>query len=263
MPTAERDEVRVHYEEGGAGPPLLMINGLAASAYLWPRRWLEVLESRFRVVRVSNRGTGHTHAPGPFGIADLAVDALAVLDAAGFDHSHVFGYSMGGMVAQTLALEAPERVRRLVLCSTSSHGVGTTHPDFAKALGDMVSEGTTRAMAGSLFPILAADGFIDDHPEVVAELAEGWQQAPTPFATTLAQLQAAAGFDTRPRLGEIGAATLVVHGSDDRLIVHEAGPALASGIPDARFESFEGVGHLLPFETGRRGVEVVLDFLTS
>lgn len=262
MPFSDSASARVHYEVGGEGPALLLINGLVASAYLWPRQWLADLEMSFRVVRTSNRGTGHTRHEGDLTVPVMAGDALSVLDDLDIDRAHVLGFSMGGMVAQTLALDHAERVRRLVLCSTTHGGVSTAHPDFVQALGEGLPGGGHEATA-NFFPLIAGPGYFDNHPETLAELAELWLEAPTPWDTLALQLTAAAGFDVRERLGEIAQATLVLHGTEDRLIMYENGPRLAEGIPTARLETYEGVGHMLPFEASERSAGEISEFLQA
>lgn len=255
MPLCPVSDTEVHYEVGGHGPAVLLLNGLVASAFLWPRRWRERLERSHRVIRVSNRGTGHTVADGEMLIPELALDAVAVLDASGVDRAHVVGFSMGGMVAQAIALDHPERVGALTLCSTTTGGVADVHPEFVEAIGG--SGGDTVRAAGAFFHLLTGAGFFDEHPEALGDLAEGWQQAPTPPATAGLQLMAAAQFDSRSRLGEIASPTLVLHGTVDRLLVPAGGERLAAGIPGARLQLFEGVGHMLPYEATDESLDLV------
>src|SRR3954470_16173372 len=121
--------VNIHYQDSGDGPPLLVLNGWTASGLIWPDEWVHALERDYRLLRVCNRGTGWSdHVTSPFTVADMVTDAVAVLDAEGIDRAHVFGLSMGGMIAQQLALAHPERVVRLVLCATAP-----PPPDFVMA----------------------------------------------------------------------------------------------------------------------------------
>lgn len=258
MPFCERGDTRIHYEVGGDGPPLVLVNGLVASALLWPTPWVQRLEADHRVIRVSNRGTGHTGPGDGIAIESMAADVVAVLDSEGVDRADVVGFSMGGMVAQWLALEWPARVRRLVLSSTTTGGANDVHPDFVAAIGKMAD--APGEAAGALFPLIVAPGFWDDHPEVLADLAAGWQAAPTPPETGPAQLMAAAQFDSRERLPEIATPTLVLHGLEDRLLVVDGGRRVVAGIPDARLETFTGVGHMLAYEVPA-SAELVTEFV--
>lgn len=261
MPICATGDVEVHYEVGGAGPPLLLLNGLVASAFLWPPAWLARMERHHRVVRVSNAGTGLTPAAEGLTIERMALDALVVLDELAIERAHVLGFSMGGMVAQALALDHRARVERLVLVSTSTGGAGDVHPEFAAAVGG--SGGDTASAAGSFFHLLVGPGFFEDNPASLADLAEGWQQAPTPPPTALEQMGAVAMFDSAERLAEIAAPTLVLHGSDDRLLIPGGGKRLAAGIPGAGWHEYEGVGHLLAYEVGDESAEVIVGFLAG
>src|SRR5205807_814751 len=112
--------LRIHYQDTGSGPPLLVLNGWTGSGLRWPAEWTSPLEQDFRLLRVCNRGTGWSDLPDePFTIADMAADALAVLDDRGIARAHLFGLSMGGMIAQHLALHHRDRVDRVVLAATA------------------------------------------------------------------------------------------------------------------------------------------------
>jgi len=259
MPSCAVDDIEVHYEEGGEGPPLLLLNGLVASAFLWPSAWLDRLERDHRVVRVSNRGTGHTPPGDEVTVPGMAADAAAVLDHLGIDRAGILGFSMGGMVAQALALGAPERVGALVLVSTTTGGAVDVHPEFVAAISG--SGGDTVSAAGAFFHLLTGPGFFEENPASLGELAEGWQQAPTPPDTAVLQLTAAGMFDSRDRLHEISAPTMVLHGIEDRLLMPAGGERLAAGITGATLHTFEGVGHMLPFETASHTAEMVAAFL--
>ncbi|MBI2169598.1 MAG: alpha/beta hydrolase [Actinobacteria bacterium] len=260
MPFCEGVGGQIHYEVGGSGPPMLLLNGLVASAYLWPRSWLERFEATRTVVRVSNRGTGHTPLGEKLTVDAMAEDALAVLDALHLGPTPVLGFSMGGMVAQSLTLARPERVTALVLASTTTGGENDVHPEFLAAIGN--SGGDTASAASSFFHLLTAPGFFERSPETLSDLGRGWQAAPTPPDTAIAQLVAAAGFDSRQRLTQIDVPVLVLHGLEDRLLVPAGGERLASGIGGARLELYPDVGHMLPFEVPQESGEVIEGFLS-
>jgi len=259
MPWCERPDVRVHYEVSGDGPPLLLLNGLVASGFLWPRPWLDRFGEAYTVIRVSNRGTGHTPLTDGITIDALAADALAVLDECGAGRAHVLGFSMGGMIAQAVTLAQPERVAGLALCSTTTGGEADAHPEFLGALA--ATQGDAVSAFSSFIHLLTGPGFWDDNPEMVADLAAGWQQAPTPPETSFAQLVAVAAFDTRELAATIGSPVLILHGIEDRLIMPVGGERLAATIPGSRLEIFEGVGHMLPFEATERAGDLIEAFL--
>src|SRR4051795_13001529 len=119
----------LHYESTGSGPAVLLIMGLGLPGAAWWRT-VPVLARSARVITFDNRGSGRSDSPsGPYSIADMAADAVAVLDAAGVERAHVYGTSMGGMIAQELVLGHPDRVHALVLSATSPGGAAATPPD--------------------------------------------------------------------------------------------------------------------------------------
>src|SRR5438270_7331288 len=126
MPLADVGDRRIEYIRRGSGQPLLLVRGMAGSYAIWGEPFLGDLEHDFDIVAFNNRGIGEsTDVPGNFSITDLADDALAVMDAVGWTRAHVMGISMGGMIAQELALKHPERVDTLVLGCTFAGGVGS------------------------------------------------------------------------------------------------------------------------------------------
>ena len=240
----------VHWHEGGCGPVLLLLNGWTASGLAWPSRFVAALERTFRVVRVDNRGTGWSRgAPVPFTISDLADDAATVLDAVGAPAATVLGLSMGGMVAQELALRHPDRVKRLFL-------VGTRPPaprQIVPAPG--LAQVTMAPLAGpidvhlrALWGAFCAPGFADAHPDLLDELIEQLVCRVTPRFAVVAQARAIAGWRGAPRLRTIGVDTTVVHGMLDRLMPVGNGMRLAQLIPNAAYVELPDAGHLVPME---------------
>lgn len=247
------------YDVEGAGEPLLMIQGLGYGRSGWgpaPSR----LARRFNVVTFDNRGFGDSEATeGPYTTAQLAADALAVLDAAGIEQAHVVGISLGGMIAQELALAAPGRVRKVVLCSTTPGGPDSVPmPQQTVALmGQQPKLDPREAMQLFVENALSSDppaGLVD---EIVAYRMAN---PPNP-AGWYAQASAGAAHDALARLGEIRAPTLVVHGTADNVVDAGNAPLIAEAIPGARLEVFEGVGHLLPWERPDEFVTLVEEFL--
>ena len=226
----------------GDGPPILLIGGIGMDAGAWWRT-VPVLARRFRVVTFDPRGLGRSTASPLVSTTDgLAADCIAVMDAAGIDAAHIYGFSLGGMVAQKLALRHGERVRRLVL--------GSTHA------GGMLYQSWTGGAMGpglSLFeadPARAAVPYTygrrcrEQHPERIEEdLA---RRPPLSNLTRAAQVGAVLMHDARASVRRIDAPTLVVHGAEDRLIPVAAGEHLASAIPGAHLLVLSDAGHFYP-----------------
>lgn len=260
MPFARSGRATIHWRAEGAGEPLLMVMGLNASHRSW-YRLTPHLRGHVRPIVFDNRGTGRSSAVnGPLTMGHLVEDALAVLDAAGVARAHVLGTSMGGMVAQHLALEHRDRVASLVLASTTPVGRGRTLPwrmAVAAAPKRWLSpERAAEVMAPMLYAprtrVLAPERMAED---LAVRLAE-----PTPPATAYAQLAAVARHDTRARLHELaGLPTTVVHGADDRLVPADRGRLLAGLVPGARLVVLPECGHLMTTDAEEASAAVVLD----
>jgi pimeloyl-ACP methyl ester carboxylesterase len=265
---AKSGDVEVSYTVEGQGPEtVLLLMGLGGRALDWGTDFPTALASDYRVVRVDNRGVGASpRAAGGYELADLARDAVAVLDVVGAPKAHVIGISMGGMIAQLLAIEHAARVDRLVLLSTNfgGHTVEPPHPE-AMALFDP----TTFLQRGKdpiemfrhTLSVIAAPGFVDRDARAVTALLENVRMQPTHPGAFMAQLQAVLMSDRSELVGRIRKPTLVIHGDQDRLIPASNGRALAERIPGAKFELLEGCGHMPMWEKPEELARLVKTFL--
>lgn len=265
---AKSGDVEIAYAVEGEGPEtVLLLMGLGGRALDWGTDFPNALASDYRVVRVDNRGVGASpRAPGGYELGDLARDAVAVLDVLGAPKAHVVGISMGGMIAQHLAIEHPARVGRLVLLSTNfgGHTVEPPHPE-AMALFDPTSflqRGKDPVeMFRHTLSVIAAPGFVDRNTRAVTSLLENVRVQPTHPGAFMAQLQAVLMSDRSELVRRIRQPTLVIHGSEDRLIPPSNGRALADRIPGARFELLEGCGHMPMWEKPDELSRLVKEFL--
>ena len=254
--------VHIAWERRGAGEPLLLIHGLGYARWGW-EPVLPELAARFDVLLFDNRGIGESDAPpGPYTVEQLAADAVQVLDEAGVERAHVVGTSLGGMVAQELALSYPERVDRLVLACTTPGGSGA-HP---------MPQGTVAliALAATLEPDVALRRYVEnalapatptEHPALVEEILAHRLAAPQDPVAWVAQASAGAAFDRFDRMAEIAAVTLVQTGTEDGVVDPRNSELLAEAIPSARLERFAGAGHLFFWEQPEAFVESVTRFL--
>ena len=245
--------MKIAWERHGAGDPLLLIQGLGYARWGW-EPVVEPLARSFDVIVYDNRGIGESDAPpGPYTASGLAGDALQVLEEAGVERAHVVGTSLGGMVAQELALSAPARVDRLVLASTTPGGAGA-FPMPEQTVRLMTGGATLRQFVeNALAP--GAD------PAIVERILEHREATAQPFDAWSAQAAAGASFDAFDRVGQILAPTLVVTGTEDAVVDARNSTLLAERIPDARLELVEGGGHLFFWEQPDRFVDVVKGFL--
>ena len=249
MPTVELDGRSLSYIRRGSGEPLLLVMGMAGHVALWSEPFLTELERDFEIVAFDNRGIGaSTDVPGQWNIADLADDALAVMDEVGWDSAHVLGISLGGMIAQELAVRHPERVRRLVLGCSYSGGDGSSllAPGPMRMMEAMNSGNAERAFRAGYEANLSTDYVADEANWAPFRAVVGAAVVPVPVV--MRQAQAAFLHDTSARLPQITAPTLVIAGTEDQMLVHINSELIASLIPGARLLSFDGVGHLFWWE---------------
>ena len=234
---------------GGGGAPLLLIMGMAGHQGLWREDFLARLDRDFDVVTYDHRGIGaSTDVAGDFTIAELADDAAAVLDAVGWADAHVFGISMGGMIAQELALKNPHRVRRLVLGCTYCGGPDAvlTAPGpirMLEAMNTGVVEDAIRTSFGvNLSPAWTADDahWPDFYGIAVAERV--------PVPVVMRQAQAAFTHDTSARLPSVAAPTLVIAGTADEMLDYANSELIAALVPGATLHPLPDVGHLFWWE---------------
>ncbi|MGV0836336.1 alpha/beta fold hydrolase [Mycolicibacterium thermoresistibile] len=251
----------VNWHDGGSGPALLLLNGWTASGLVWPESWLRALEQRYRVIRMDNRGTGWSRsAPHPFTIADLADDARNVLRACGVERATVLGLSMGGMIAQELALRHREVVDRLVLVATQPPTPAQIPSNSELQLAMMTGPppgADLRQFFIEMWGDTAADGFAARHPDVIAEVADQIVARVTPRAAVVTQARAIWSWYGPARIRRISAPTTVVHGDRDPLTPVGNGMRLTRLIPDADYVELAGVGHLVPQEAGDALLEVL------
>ncbi len=259
---AIRAGVRLYFEVLGpsAAPPLLMVRGLARTA----RHWGSIvgqLSDRFRVVVFDNRGIGRSSIPlPPYSTNAMADDAAAVLDAAGLESAHVFGVSLGGMIAQKVALRHPKRLRSLVLGCTRAGRAAPRLP--IPAVASLVSSmrlSPERAVVETA-PLILSRSFIAKNPQVPQRWAELARSEPPTRRGVFGQLLAAARHDATRRLKEIRVPVLAITGDVDRLIPPVCSEDLVRRLPDARLETLPGVGHDFPTEMPQRTAELLADF---
>ncbi|MGI8512976.1 MAG: alpha/beta fold hydrolase [Solirubrobacteraceae bacterium] len=259
MELLEVNAQRLYASRRGAGEPLLLIQGLSGNTLHWTEPFLEELEPGFELIAYDHRGIGHSQAgPGPYSIKDLADDAAGLLDVLELDAVHVLGISMGGMVAQELTLRHPGRVRTLSLGCTSPGGPERvdTDPAVVSRLMELGLSGQMGRLMEEGYAFNVSPTYARDPAglELMRELA---QELPGSLPVLLAQLQALTGHDASARLGEIAVPTLIMHGSEDRILPVGNAHVLARLIPGARLEIFADVGHLFWWERPQESARLV------
>jgi 3-oxoadipate enol-lactonase len=258
---ADANGARLYYEVYGKGEPLLLIPSMGMNHLSWAEQ-VPVYANEFKVIVYDPRGTGQSSFPEGVQLttALLADDAAALLDALGIDAAHVQGWSLGGMVAQEMALRHPEKIRSLILSATSPGGPHAA-PVEDSVLAAFIAGMTQGVTAPNFLEGWFSPGYLAEHRSEAIEQLH-WQPDPEiPLQVLQAQLMATAGHDTYDRLPSITAPTLVLHGSDDPMLPLEDGRILAERIPGAELILFEGAGHAYMLEKQAEADAAVLDFL--
>jgi 3-oxoadipate enol-lactonase len=239
----------LHWESTGAGDPVLMIMGLGLSGGAWWRT-VPVLSRSLRVITFDNRGVGRSRARLPsYTTEAMADDAVSVLDAAGVEQAHVYGFSLGGMVAQQLALRHPRRVRALVLGATHPGGPRAVRPsaeviEFFRRRASMTAEDAARASV----PFNYGPRCRREHADRIAEDIRRRLTYSFPEQAYRAQIVAATLHNSYRRLKRIEAPTLIVHGQEDRMVPVANAEILSERIPRSRLRILEQAGHLYSTE---------------
>ncbi len=251
MPTIDTPGASLLYSKAGTGPPVLLIQGVGVVGNGWSPQ-VDELKGRFAMVSFDNRGIGASVTrDGRLTIEDMAIDALAIVDSLGLDRFHVAGHSMGGVIAQALALRAPTRIKSLAFLCTFAKGKDgskVTLPMLATALRMRIG---TRAMRRNAFlELIMPERYLQqiDRPALAAQLHPlfGHDLAEQP-PIVMKQLGAMSKYDAGARLAGLGSIpTLVVSASEDRIAPPSTGRALAAAIPGSTYVEIADAGHGLP-----------------
>lgn len=258
-----RDGIELHAEVWGDGPTLLLIQGLGYATWGWART-APALAERFRVIAFDNRGAGRSDKPDDtYSVELLADDALTVVDALGERPAHVAGFSLGGYVALTLAVRHPDAVASLVLLSTTCGGPDAQGvPETTLAAWTGANGLDPPAYARETMPLSVAPGWTDEHPDEFEQLLAARLAHPTPPFAWRRQFEAAEQFlEHGIDPASVTQQTLVIHGTEDRVVPYANADLLASRIPRCELLRAEGAGHLALLERPSEVNDAMLSFL--
>ncbi|MFZ3216580.1 MAG: alpha/beta fold hydrolase [Candidatus Acidiferrales bacterium] len=260
MPLLENQGAKIYWDEQGSGEPLLLVMGLGYPSYMW-HRTRPSLARRYRTIALDNRGVGQSDAPpGVYSIALMASDAVAVLDAAGVHDAHLFGISMGGMIAQEFALHYPDRVRSLILgCTTpGGHYAVLGEPAALQILKreGMSPEEAKEAIIPYIYDAATPRKLIDEDMAIRMR----WYPSPQGYA---GQLQGVIGWEAYTRIAQITAPTLVIHGESDRLIPPANARLIAGRIPGARLVLIPRASHIFATDQRDMATSAIEEFLAA
>lgn len=277
MPKITRDQIELEYDEFGAesGQPLLLIMGLGAQMVLWDDAFCESLADRgHRVIRFDNRDVGLSTwlddlgvpdmaaimtaaaqgepMPVPYTLDDMADDAIAVIDALGLDDAHICGASMGGMIAQAVAIRHPQRVRSLtsIMSTTGNPALPPASPEAMAVLTEPVPEDRDTVIERSLKSdtIIGSPGYPAPEDYLRERAAMLFDRAFHPVGAARQMAAIVAHGDRGPALREIDIPALVIHGKADALVPVEGGIDTHESISGSELMLIEGMGHSLPSE---------------
>ena len=239
--------INLYYESCGSGEPLLMIMGLGGSALGWDPALIEDLARSCRTVIFDNRGTGRSDQPDEeYSIEGMAADAAALLDAIGIERAHLFGVSMGGMIAQEFALRYPARVQTLALgCTTAGGRNAVPAPPDSMAILSAPRNGLSDAdLIRRAWPISYPASYLQSHRAELEAAIVRVLAHPTPAFAYKRQLAATFKFNTYDRLSQIAVPTLVITGADDALLPAANSEIIAARIPGAKLSLIPNAGHM-------------------
>ncbi|MFL5257172.1 MAG: alpha/beta fold hydrolase [Rhodopila sp.] len=263
MPFTNGSDVALYYEVTGEGPAIGLINGYRLSGMVWPQAFVERLAERFTVVCFDNRGTGRSDKPSSgYDFASQAKDVVRLLDELGLQQVHLFGYSMGGAIAQEVAILYPERIDRLVLFATFCAGIWSDPPAWSVFRRLLPTEGQTpEEAARQAWPVTYSPDYLAANPEAVEQQMRRELAFPTPLFVAAQQMEAIRRSNRYWDLPRITAPTLVATGTHDVLVKPRNSAILASRIPNARVERLADLGHRAIWEAPEEIADLVSDFL--
>jgi len=265
MTSKQVGDISIYYEVYGEGEPLVLISGYTSSSRGW---FLQVpaFAKEHRVIIFDNRGTGQTDKPDfPYTMDMMADDAVGLLDALSIDAAHILGASMGGRIAQNIAIRHPQKVISLILACT---GCGGPHdipgnPEALKSIssGPQTPQGPPEEQQyGPLANMMSAE-FMKNNPDIMAQIMAISQDSPAPLSTYKNHGHASRSHDAYDRLPEIAAPTLVISGDADIIVPVENSRVLAERIPNTELVILEDMGHCFKWEAADEFNRAVLDFL--
>jgi pimeloyl-ACP methyl ester carboxylesterase len=267
MATARNGDVELYYDTSGVpgGPPVLLVNGFGSQCVSWPDGLLDAFGAAgFQVIRFDNRDVGLSHktpppaprlsriAKGeetpPYVLSHMAADAVAVLDAVGVERAHVWGASMGGMIAQTMAIEFPERVASLtsVMSTTGSPAVAQGNPEALRVLREPLPAERDAYIDVSAAHERVTHGPLYDEAWSRERARRSYDRCHHPLGRAFQMAAIVASPDRTEALGALDVPTTVIHGAADPLVLLAGGEATAAAIPGARLVVLEAMGHNHP-----------------
>ena len=264
MPVARVDDINMYYEIHGEGEPLVLIMGLGGDHFRW-FRILPLLAENLKVLTFDNRGVGKTDKPDiPYTMKMMSDDIAGLMDSVGIKKAHLFGISLGGMIAQNFALLHPDRIISLMLGCTfcgGKHTVSNERSGPSVLDPSLIETMLPEERAVEMLPALYSREFIEENQEFVEIQIDYAKHNPIDIVGYRRQMGAVGTHDTYDQLPGIKLPTLVIAGDMDVLIPVENSRIVASRIPDATLVILEGLGHGFYTEANEETARILTDFM--
>jgi pimeloyl-ACP methyl ester carboxylesterase len=265
MPLTDSTATPLYYEVAGQGPPVCLINGYRLNGAAWPCAFVAGLASRCTVVVFDNRGTGRSAKPDDgYQFSNQARDVVELLDHLRLPRASLLGYSMGGAIAQEIAIRHADRVHRLILFATFCGGVWAEPAPLSVLSRIFFTDGLSpEEAARQSWPVTYSPEYLAANGDAAERQMRRELEHPTPSFVARHQMDALRAFDSYRRLPRIAAATLVATGTHDLLVKPRNAAILAARIPNARLETLADLGHRAIWEAPEEIAELIGDFLTG
>ena len=263
LPVEKINGTRIFYEIHGKGFPVVLIPGLTENSDWWDERLINELSKYWMVVLHDNRGTGRSENNNDYTLKDLAEDIVTLMNLLNFDKAHVIGHSMGGMIAQDLVLNHPERICKLILYSTSCGGSKYVPPsrDVLKMLMADKKGKTPREIVKDSLKIMFTDEFSKNNPKQMEKFIDKVMIARISYREYMRQMKAIFRFKSCRRLKSVSTPTLVIHGKKDVLSPYQNAENISKLIPGAQMKIFENSAHMIFEENFEDALNCVMKFL--
>ena len=263
MPKVKVNDIKIYYEVHGDGFPLIMIHGMSANIDLWDPRLINELSKKFKTIIFDNRGTGRTDQPEiEYTIKMFADDTAGLMDVLKIQKAHVFGISMGGMIAQEFVINYPEKVEKLILCAAVCGGSRTVVPT-PKVMDILFFSENNPFLERENIPLLFTEEFVKNNPDVIDKTLQHYRKAPTLAHAYKRQAEAVVKFDAGRRIKKINTPTLIIHGKKDLLVPPQNAEVLAKRIPGAKVVFFEDSGHDLALQNWEKFAQTAIKFFEN
>jgi 3-oxoadipate enol-lactonase len=266
LPYAQVEDIDIYYEVHGPhdAAPLVLIGGWASYRWIWFRQ-VPAFKEKYRCIVFDNRGAGRSSKPDyPYTIQMMADDTVGLMDALDIKDAYILGISMGGLIAQQIAISYPEKVRGLILSST--HFGGSNYiPMDDKTMALLIAlptETISMEQAREMrYRATFSPEFLQNNKSILEQIDEWAEKLPTPLFAQVHQSEATGGFDSEAELDKITAPTLILHGANDRAVPTENGKLVDALIPNSRLKIIEDAAHFVIIEKYEEFNREVMSFI--